>query len=69
MLGDNYVFTDSAEVEFGRAPKKFNSFREASQEASLSRLYGGIHFLKALNTGLDEGRQVAQFVINKLDQP
>jgi hypothetical protein len=69
MLGDNYVFTDSAEVEFGRAPKKFNSFREASQEASLSRLYGGIHFLKALNIGLDEGRHVAEFVINKLDQP
>ena len=66
LVGDNYTFTDSAEVDFGRPPRTFSSFRQASDEASISRLYGGIHFLNALNTGIEEGRNVATFVIHKL---
>jgi hypothetical protein len=67
IVGDNYAFTDSAEVEFGRPPKKFDSFNKAAQEASVSRLYGGIHFLKSLTTSIEEGKNVAAFLINKLD--
>lgn len=69
IVGDKYVFTDSAEVEFGRPAKQFSSFKEAAQEASISRLYGGIHFLKALNTGVDIGKNVADYLISKFDQP
>jgi hypothetical protein len=67
LVGDSYKFTDSAEVAFGRPPRLFNSFREAANEASMSRLYGGIHFLHALNTGIEEGRNVATYVVNKLE--
>ncbi|RYY23941.1 MAG: phosphatase PAP2 family protein [Chitinophagaceae bacterium] len=67
LVGDNYKFVDSAEVAFGRPARSFNSFREASNEASISRLYGGIHFLNALNTGIEEGRNVATYVVNKLE--
>ncbi|MCW3089510.1 MAG: Vanadium-dependent haloperoxidase [Ferruginibacter sp.] len=66
IIGDNYVFIDSAEVDFGRPPKKFDSFHKAAQEASLSRLYGGIHFLKSLTISLEEGKNVAEFLIQKL---
>jgi membrane-associated phospholipid phosphatase len=44
MVGDNYSFIDSTEVPYGRPTRKFNSFYEASDQASISRLYGGIHF-------------------------
>ena len=69
MLGDNYAFTDSAEVAFGKPPKNFNSFSQAAREASMSRLYGGIHFLKSLNMGLEEGQNVAEYIVGKLEQP
>jgi hypothetical protein len=66
IAGENYSFTDSAEVEFGRQARKFNSFTEAAREASISRLYGGIHFLSALDIGQVEGQNVATHVIARL---
>lgn len=66
MVGDNYVFTDSAEVPFGRPTRHFNSFYEAADQAAISRLYGGIHFITAIAIGKDEGRKVGNFVMQKL---
>jgi hypothetical protein len=66
MVGNNYVFTDSAEVPFGRPTRRFNSFYEASEQASISRLYGGIHFISALINGTEQGRRVGNFVMDKL---
>jgi hypothetical protein len=66
LVGDNYKFIDSAEVDFGRPPRTFTSFSEAANEASMSRLYGGIHFLNALLIGIEEGRNVATYAVNKL---
>ncbi len=67
MVGPNYVFTDSAEVPFGRPPRTFNSFYEAADEACISRLMGGIHFLTAVKNGKDEGRKLGSLVISKLN--
>lgn len=66
MFGENYSFIDSAEVPFGRPPRQFNSFAEAAEEASLSRLYGGIHFTKTLNQSAEAGKKIGQFVVRKL---
>ena len=66
FVGENYSFTDSAEVDFGRPPRQFNSFWQAADEASISRLYGGIHFLQALNLGQEEGRNVAAHMLTRL---
>jgi PAP2 superfamily len=66
MVGDNYSFLDSTEVPYGRPIRKFNSFYEASDQASMSRLYGGIHFLNALNTGRDMGKEIGNLVMEKL---
>ncbi len=67
MVGDNYSFLDSTEVPYGRPIRKFNSFYEASDQASMSRLYGGIHFLNALNTGRDMGKEIGNLVLAKLN--
>ena len=66
MVGSNYAFTDSAEVAFGRPTRHFNSFYEAADQASISRLYGGIHFITAITNGKDEGRKLGAFVMDKL---
>jgi hypothetical protein len=67
LFGENYAFIDSAEVTFGRPSRQFSSFAEAAQEASMSRLYGGIHFLKSLNQSALAGKRIGEYVIQKLD--
>lgn len=66
IFGENYTFTDSTEVPYGMAPRKFNSFIEASQEAAISRLYGGIHFMPAIENGKKQGLQVGEHVLENL---
>lgn len=67
LFGGNYAFTDSAEVPFGRPSRHFSSFAEAAREASLSRLYGGIHFLKSLNESASGGKRIGEYVVQKLN--
>lgn len=67
LVGENYAFIDSTEVPFGRPIRKFNSFFDASDQASLSRLYGGIHFLNSLNTGVQMGKSIGSLVVSKLN--
>ena len=46
--------------------RSFKSFDDAATEASISRLYGGIHFKTALIKGLEQGKKVGQNVLTKL---
>jgi hypothetical protein len=66
IFGDIFSFDDDVEVEFGLPIRSFNSFSEAAMEASLSRLYGGIHFRDAIEQGIWQGKKVGQFVTNNL---
>lgn len=66
LLGDNFSFMDSTEVEFGLTARHFDSFYEASEEAAISRLYGGIHYMPAIRNGVDQGRKVGRFIAKKL---
>ena len=60
--GDNFAFTDTTEMEYGLPPRHFNSFLQASEEAAISRLYGGIHYMMAIENGVDQGEQIGNFV-------
>ncbi len=44
-------------------PEAANYFNEQATEASLSRLYGGIHYRSDCQMGLDHGHAVAQYTI------
>lgn len=66
VFGENFAFTDSTEVEFGMSVRSFKSFNEASSEAALSRLYGGIHYRPANEVGLRMGRTLGDFINRKL---
>jgi len=66
VFGDNFAFTDSTEVEFGMPSRSFTSFNKAADEAAVSRLYGGIHYRAANDTGLIMGRRIGEFINRKL---
>lgn len=66
LYGDEFTFIDSTEVPFGLPARHFRSFYEASNEAAVSRLYGGIHYRPAIEKGIQQGRSVGRYVINKI---
>lgn len=66
LLGDHVAFTDDTEVLFDLKPRHFESFRKAANEASISRLYGGIHYRDGIEQGQVQGRQIGRFVVDKL---
>ena len=61
-----YEFTDSTEKEFGLGVRTFKNFNEARNEACISRLYGGIHFIDAIERGKLLGNKVGETILNKL---
>ena len=65
-IGDNLVFTDSILTAYGFAPRAFNSFNAAANEASVSRLYAGIHFHAALYNGATQGNAIGIFILGKI---
>lgn len=66
LFGDNIAFTDSVEVEYGLFPRSFPSIRKAAEEACISRFYGGIHYMPAIQLGADQGKRLGQYLVQKL---
>ncbi|WP_188465563.1 phosphatase PAP2 family protein [Marivirga lumbricoides] len=66
VFGDNFHFVDSTESSYGLPVRTFDSFVNASQEAAISRLYGGIHYMPAIENGVKEGKAIAGFIQNNL---
>lgn len=66
LFGDNFAFTDSTEIEFGLTVRSFKSFIQASEEAAISRMYGGIHYRPAVEVGMTEGRALGTYVLQKI---
>jgi hypothetical protein len=66
MIPQPYAFNDSSEMYISLPPRHFNSFKLAADEASVSRFYGGIHFMEALDNGLDQGRRIADYILKKI---
>jgi hypothetical protein len=60
-------FLDSTNLNLGLTPRYFSSFEAAAQEASISRVYGGIHFREACTNGILMGRCVANQLKDRLD--
>lgn len=65
LMGDNVAFTDSTEFKYGHGVQSFTSFKDAATQASISRLYGGIHYRTALDNGAIMGTKVGEWVLQK----
>lgn len=62
IFGDDISFVDHTHDDRGFAARSFDSFSAVANEAAISRLYGGIHYLPAINLGVTQGRQVGSQV-------
>jgi hypothetical protein len=58
-----FDFSVTSEVMAG-VERSFESFPAAAEEATLSRIFAGVHFRPDLTTGQTLGRQVADFVVD-----
>ena len=65
---DGFSFTIGSDGMPG-VMRSFSSFSEAADEAGLSRIYGGIHFMAANEDGLAAGRSLGEYVFNNFLQP
>jgi len=66
LFGDKFAFPDSTEMEYGLPVRSFTSFNAAAEEAAISRLYGGIHYRRAVEQGQVQGRKVGELVLSKV---
>jgi hypothetical protein len=63
FYGYNYAITDNthaARTDINGAPRSFSSFAAITNEAAISRLYGGIHYREAIEKGKDQGRIIGR---------
>jgi hypothetical protein len=65
-FGDQLSFTDTSSLEFGIESRTIKSFREAAQEAALSRLYGGIHYRFDNAEGNTCGKHIGELLVQRL---
>ena len=63
IFGENVSFA-STSVGLPNVTRNYTSFGQAAEEAGLSRIYGGIHFLAADLDGLAAGHAVADAVLD-----
>lgn len=60
LFGDEFSFDDHTNDSKGMKARHFDRFSDFAKEAGISRVYGGIHFRKAMTEGLKEGNRIGQ---------
>lgn len=67
VFGDGFAFTDSSELAYNLPVRSFKSFRDAASEASISRVYGGIHYRSGCEGGNKQGKKLGEIILKKLN--
>ncbi len=65
LYGDNYSFSTTGPGLPG-VTRNFTSFSQAADEAGMSRIYGGIHFMSDNIAGLANGKKVGEYIVQNL---
>lgn len=66
LYGENFAFQDTSDLKYIGLQRHFNSFIKAAEEASISRVYGGIHYRISVNEGANAGRKLGELINEKL---
>ncbi|HEY5688137.1 MAG TPA: vanadium-dependent haloperoxidase [Yeosuana sp.] len=67
IFGDDFSFLDDSELRYGLPIRTYSSFKQAAQEAAISRMYGGIHYRSAVEVGIGQGIKIGDLVNEKLN--
>jgi len=62
IFGDNFEYQDTSDLRYIGMQRHFTSFLQASDETSISRFYGGIHFKNSVDQGAVQGRQIGEYI-------
>ncbi|HEY4324686.1 MAG TPA: vanadium-dependent haloperoxidase [Mucilaginibacter sp.] len=66
LFGDNFSFQDTSDLAYIGMQRHFDSFLKASDETAMSRFYGGIHYLNSSLLGAAQGKQIGNYIWDKL---
>jgi hypothetical protein len=66
FFGKEFTYTDTVEERYGLKARTYSSFEQAAEEAGISRFYGGIHFMDAIENGQIQGNAVGKHVLGKV---
>lgn len=61
VFGNNTTFTDTTEMKYLGLQRSFTSLAAASDEVSMSRMYGGIHYRSAVMNGQKQGQEIGRY--------
>lgn len=64
VFGNNTAFRDTTELPYLGLERSFSSLQAASDEVSMSRVYGGIHYRSAVMNGQKQGQQIGDYFIS-----
>jgi hypothetical protein len=64
-----YPFTDRSQLQHGFSVRKFNNFKQMTEECANSRLYGGIHYDMDNQLGMKMGRGLGDNVLKSITWP
>ena len=66
LYGNQFAFQDTSDLRYIGMQRHFNSFQQAAAEASISRVYGGIHYRSGVEAGAAQGKKVGALIIQRL---
>ncbi|NCI47114.1 vanadium-dependent haloperoxidase [Sediminibacterium soli] len=66
LYGNRFAFQDTSDLRYIGMQRHFNSFHEAAAEASISRVYGGIHYRNSVDQGAIQGKKVGDLIVKKI---
>lgn len=66
IYGPQVAFRDSSERNWGWPDRSFRSLDDAAMEVSMSRFYGGIHYLPSVLDAYEQGKKLGNIVVDRL---
>ena len=57
---------DSSVYEYIGQTREYTSLIDAAAEASISRAYGGLHYIPSVNLAAKQGELISKIIITKL---
>ena len=66
LYGNDFAFKDTTEMAYGLPTRNYTSFIHAADEAAISRLYAGIHYMMAIEEGVIQGNKVGNYITQNL---
>ncbi len=66
LFGGNFSFQDTSDLRYIGMQRHFDSFKQAADEASISRVYGGIHYMVSVNEGANAGKKVGDLIVERI---